>query len=989
MNFFRLNSFKKNIILISFLLLYCINNQLFSQQSYIKNLSFIDGLPTQTIYDLHIGKNGILYLGTDIGLIKYDGVSFSKIPMKNNLANAIDGIQESNDGTIWCKNFSNQIFHLQNDTLSVFETFESYLNNDNLIGFQIKGNNIWIATQKTILKIDENRIIKKMIECEDYAEFNYLKNNYTNIYKNDKGEILVSDFKKVIFFNEYGKIINEINVHENGKNEPEYFEIVSSKNSLYVFFKKNFENNIVLPEKSVLKYNDLQKQSYINHIKKSKEKTYLCTNDGLFVLDEKNQKIKFVALKNVRISSIVQDNEKGVWISSPEKGLFYMPNENIYEIEVSKYANICITEGPENSFFIGTSHGKIHHYDNNFELINKYDSKKNIEISFVYFNSETNKIYCNHGIFTLGNSEIEYQTYLGKILYPDENNNFLLGTPSLGGFVNQDFKNKPNIPYYNKYKSENYSEKNIPITILRNERCRSLIYSEKSKLSYFGFASGLYIYNENGEEKEIKLNEKESIIAQKIILDKKDNNIVWVSTMQNGVFKIKNDKISTHLTSKNGLSSSITKSIFDFKNSIIVITDLGIDLIDKKSLKIKTLNNNFYIRGININDVAVIDNKLFLVNNESVIIHSKNFTKNDIKLKFNKLETIINDKKHEEDKLVLDANQNNIQFVFGTISFKSMGAYEYHFRLLGFDDKWTKQSALSNSSNYLSLPSGEYTFELKLVLNNEVYDEKKVHFVIQKSFWETPWFLVIILVLIVNIIFITNRTTKYFVNKRQIIKQQILNSQLTALRAQMNPHFLFNILSSVQGLIYSNKKNEASEYLGKFSKLMRENLENSDKQSIYLDDEIEMLKNYLELEALRFNEGEFCYEINYQDKISSREIEIPSMIVQPFVENAIKHGLLHKLGLKKLKINVNYINKNNEIAIEIEDNGIGREASGIINKKRLNHKSFSSKAIESRIDLINKIRKKQIKLIIEDLKNEKNESLGTKITINIPLENGE
>ncbi|WP_299109315.1 histidine kinase [uncultured Tenacibaculum sp.] len=205
-------------------------------------------------------------------------------------------------------------------------------------------------------------------------------------------------------------------------------------------------------------------------------------------------------------------------------------------------------------------------------------------------------------------------------------------------------------------------------------------------------------------------------------------------------------------------------------------------------------------------------------------------------------------------------------------------------------------------------------------------------------------------------------------------QSELAHLQLKSLKAQMNPHFMFNAMNSIQNLVLKGDKQEAYNYLTKFSSLIRENLNMSEKSFVSFEEELSLLQKYLELEKLRFRE-EFEYEINEMEDID--DIKIPSMIIQPFVENSIKHGLLHKLnGVKRVKITFEI---DEVFKCIIEDNGVGIEMSKEINKKNQNqNNSFSTKAIKDRLALLKDYYKTDIGFHYEQVKE------GTKVIIKIP-----
>ncbi|WP_147676131.1 tetratricopeptide repeat-containing sensor histidine kinase [Algibacter pacificus] len=219
--------------------------------------------------------------------------------------------------------------------------------------------------------------------------------------------------------------------------------------------------------------------------------------------------------------------------------------------------------------------------------------------------------------------------------------------------------------------------------------------------------------------------------------------------------------------------------------------------------------------------------------------------------------------------------------------------------------------------------------------------------------------------------------------KRLAIEKQYRDSELKALKAQMNPHFIFNALNSIQDYIVLNQKNLASDYLGKFADLIRNYLHFSDTGFISIPDEVHNLNLYLELEKLRF-EDKLEYTFRVDDAANSDTIKIPTMLIQPYVENALKHGLLHKKEHRKLEVSLSKIS-DQIIECIIEDNGIGREKSRAIKaRKQAQHKSFALKATTERLDLLNYGREKKIGVEIIDLK-ENNTAKGTRVILKIPI----
>ncbi len=215
------------------------------------------------------------------------------------------------------------------------------------------------------------------------------------------------------------------------------------------------------------------------------------------------------------------------------------------------------------------------------------------------------------------------------------------------------------------------------------------------------------------------------------------------------------------------------------------------------------------------------------------------------------------------------------------------------------------------------------------------------------------------------------------------LRQAAHDNQISALRAQMNPHFIFNSLSSIQHLITSDNKESAIKYLNKFSLLMRNLLESSIEAKIVLSEEISLLKKYLDLEALRFNNS-FKYSISVNDNLDSKAIEVPALLVQPFVENAILHGLLNKSHDDKF-LEIRFRKKDEFVICEIDDNGIGRKASE--EKKsplKVSKKSRGIEVTEKRLELLNNSKENSIEII--DKTNSEGQSEGTLVILKISIE---
>jgi sensor histidine kinase YesM len=269
-------------------------------------------------------------------------------------------------------------------------------------------------------------------------------------------------------------------------------------------------------------------------------------------------------------------------------------------------------------------------------------------------------------------------------------------------------------------------------------------------------------------------------------------------------------------------------------------------------------------------------------------------------------------------------------------------------------------------------------------------NEKKLYIVINPPFWQTWWFFLLILAIIATLLyalylFRLNQVRTAF-DLRQLAQEQALKaseSEMKALRAQMNPHFVFNSLNSINAFIVRNNPLVASEYLLKFADLIRHILDSSTKETIELEKELPFLESYLKAENLRLN-GKLQYQIKVDEKIDTFDTAIPSMILQPYIENAIWHGISHKPSGGQIQINFSK-DEENALCIRIEDDGVGRKKAQEIKeaKESRSHESMGLKITQERLALYDRKNKTHSTIVTTDLFNENGEAAGTRVDIRL------
>jgi ligand-binding sensor domain-containing protein len=348
--------------------------------------------------------------------------------------------------------------------------------------------------------------------------------------------------------------------------------------------------------------------------------------------------------------------------------------------------------------------------------------------------------------------------------------------------------------------------------------------------------------------------------------------------------------------------------------------------------------------------------------------------------------TLFNEPKpglNETKEIELNHDQNFFSFEFAALNYTYSENNQYAYKLEGIDKDWV-YNGTRRSANYTSIGPGTYTFRVKGSNNEGLWnnDGTSIKIIIRPPWWKTWWaYSLYVLSFLTGVFFIDRYQRKRLIEKERKLGWE-KELEMQALRAQMNPHFIFNCLSSINDFVLKNETEAASDYLTKFSRLIRTVLNNSKKSYIALEDELEMLGLYLEMEKLRFNDT-FTYNIDIETNLDPSSIFIPPLLLQPFVENAIWHGLMHKTDRGRLGIRLR-VEKNILVCV-IEDNGVGRSFSQASEgKSAVKQKSMGIQLTRQRLALINgNSGITDNDFVIEDLYDDTGHAAGTKILLRI------
>lgn len=480
------------------------------------------------------------------------------------------------------------------------------------------------------------------------------------------------------------------------------------------------------------------------------------------------------------------------------------------------------------------------------------------------------------------------------------------------------------------------------------------------------------------EAKQIKPKWIDLRISGKISHICKWQEALIVSTQNKGLYIVNGTKI-THLTTLNGLLSMYVEKAVVLNNLLWICTNQGLSSIsDLEAMQIRHYTASDYLLDNEVQDVAMFHDTLFVATATSVSMFPKQATIPAFipsviveKIEINHQPWLLT------DSYVLDYHQNNILLQVGSPGYRFANQKRYRVVI----KKSTETDTLyyrSGSIQLSALSSGLYNVSIAVqhIDGNWSQPSPEMVFDIEPPFWQTVWFWSSLLSGVLAFVLLGIRTR--FVNKQRLLesKRKIAESELKSLRLHMNPHFIFNVLTSLQSFILTNQNRKAEVFISKFSKLIRAIMGYSVKGQLLLSEEVAFLNNYIELEKTRF-QYPFQHHIHWSLNIEPHQLTIPSLLVQPFVENAIKHGLKDQEP-QSGKIEIYFYKIDNNIWCRIEDNGIGRN----VGRDNSQHQSTGIRFTEERIQLLlNKTHKQMV--FITDLSNQ-NKPCGTRVEVCIP-----
>jgi hypothetical protein len=667
------------------------------------------------------------------------------------------------------------------------------------------------------------------------------------------------------------------------------------------------------------------------------------------------------------ISGITQDFEGGIWVSSLNNGLFYCKNlfnENYINNEYFNYKPEMLKIIDSSLYLSDFKSGIVKFNIPNQKLIAK---KINLESAQI-------------GILDIDKVEDGYLLSGRNSLYKFDNN---------FNFKERVFWNKKL-----KLSSGSYntvvSSKNQILGISKNyltNYTKSYSYTlpsygndiiEFHETLFVATKNGLLLFNDALTDKFKKL-----IVNENVIKLLKYNKGLLAVCKDGKVFSLDEKQNQTKFELGN---VSLNDACFYAENTLIIASNAGIYFLNLPDGKTNLINTNDGILDNEVFKIATYQNFAFYSTISGVGRFSIDKVKNNLIAPKITLAHAKANGNSNYSSTIQYPYSSSFTFKFDLITFKDGAPTKLFYKLIGYDKTWNYNE--SGEVTYTNLTNGDYSLlvyaQNSLGIKSEVL---RLPVNIKLPFFKTAWFLLLLLSFVILLSYSIYKITYFFINKREVNKTKVnkllAEYQLMGLKAQMNPHFIFNCLNSIQKYVLEHDTKQAYTYMAKFSKLIRFVLDISDKTFVALSDELDLVKIYVELEQLRFDK-KFEFMLQLEGNIEPDEIVVPSLLIQPYLENAIWHGIMNLPEGKKGEVAIVVKPVNAHIEIVISDNGIGRSKAKLLTQK--SHQSKGMSINQKRIEAINYLLKTHNATIeIIDLYDELNNANGTMVKIKLPL----
>ncbi len=895
-------------------------------------------IPSKTIFGITQTENGYIYLGSDEGLVRYNGLKYELLEFERKGKALNNLIVDGND--LFGLTFAKELIVMRNDTIKVFGTDDFELQKTSRL--KLIGDTLFVLNKQGLQLID-----KKSMQLIGGVESKSSRPLIWDVFDSSDGELMVlqEDFH-------FQELNDYLITHKRSRDtvDRKLSAIPFGSGQLIYDFKNNvfytFQDSITVKKKWKNEFLENQKVHSFQNF--NDELILISTYNGLFIMNSSGELCDHI-FEGIPVSKSFKDQENNIWITTLNDAVYIIPdiNSRIIRLEdqLADKDKVFKTSYSGSELLLGTHQGWVLQLNLEKNTLNKIKLQKDSEIqSIARFNNKV-LVYCEK-LYTL--------------------NSNLKALDSLGTTATKDILFWKGAYYYATSIGLTKQVQDDTIRLLADKWIRSVSTSTKGEFLIANTDFGYY-----------KIDSFNNIVS--FVED-----AVKYNSAGNASFFLKNRVLYVNQNGEERKLDILFSPIafFSLKNSLFVYSRKKIVEYDLTTLDIiNTFQIGFELAGESIINCFATEDEIIIVTESTIQFLDRNTNRGNGQIDL----CIRND--ISIDKLIQIEHAGRLKLEIDVLNaIRQKGACKLFYAI---GEEWIEVPIVDGVYRVSldRLPSGKYPISLKAIGRNQNESEILVLTVdVAFPYWQKWWFFLLVgsgILLIVGLIF------KYRVHRIQLknekemqlkrLELRSLNSKLEALRSQMNPHFIFNTINTIQAQIISADKDEAYDNLNTFSKLIRSSLEHSTKNFIPIKDDEIFLSNYLKLESIRFN-NTLNYTIEMDDILKDLNPQIPSLITQPFVENAVKHGLMHKSDGEK-ELHIAYRLEGQELSVEILDNGIGRVKSAEINERnrRDKHVSYATGAIEKRLEVLRDLEHKNLNISISDLK------IGTRVLITMDI----
>ena len=953
---------------------------LHAQKRHYVHYTTENGLPTNVLYNAIQDSSGVILINTENGLVRFNGLEFKLFNTKNGLpVNDIVISMMDNKGRVWLRPFgaklcyyqNSQIHNAANDSL-VNEIHKILLTNQTVFSADANGDmTIYDYSfnekgKRGALLLKGDTIVK--INCYDESTPRGLYHNMNRYYSFQPNHVKV--------FNQDGFI--------DSFETPIYFihQFRRRHGTAFAFVEEQGNSNLVKFDlaKGLPRYQKLESKLVKERANfywfYQKDKILQARKNKILITDTflKTEKIFEEFPPHIYISGLFIDNYKNLWVSTRNDGLYFLSasalsanqilsNQVIDGVEC-KNSRIYYVSGSD-VFYMSPSELNRHYIKTNPDIISN---------TVIGISDKRMVIPGGRGELVEFDITGDKPKYVRSIEHGSGSVKDILRSESFIAVAGSNgvtiIENKGNSYPANR------------------QRVISMEYDVDKKNLLFGTMQGVLQYSLIDRKEPIRVFHE--VTGQVNTIERTPNGLIWVRS-NDEIYCYKNNKLIKKIdqlrflenyslncikaglgnTLYFGTSKGLVSMQYDLsKDTLVILAEevvhSGNGLVDNFVKNIQPYSDNQLLvvtkSGLNLLDI----NKLIKQQNVRTDIY----------------ELMVNGESRDlTDVIKLNYNEQFVRIRYSSLLYGRVTKY-YKYRLLGLKDKWEVIS--KNELEFGPLNPGDYIFEI-VALNEKsevIGPVAKLPICIQPAIWQTVWFRILIILVVLSLLIwgiyrLVQRRQERLSNERTFAELK-----MHALKAQMNPHFIFNSLNAIQSYINEGNREDSNRYISKFSKLVRQTLNFASQDYITLQEEVDYINNYVALEKLRFG-NKFTSELKIDEKINLQQMRVPPMLIQIYAENAIRHGLNHKKEPGHLQIS--FALEDNYLICSIDDNGVGRAYSARI-KSQLG-KLTESKGMNlnlDRLEMYNVIMDNKIQLEIVDKKDIKDKPLGTTVILKIP-----